>query len=412
MPGDPATASGWNIYEIAYATDPHAEWRAIREQTPVLDLGAASERGEEGSLYFVSSWAGVEEILRDARHGAGVGVSASFGEQSGLAVEAMQAWLMAIDGAEQTRARGLVRRGFTPARIEDLRPLITETTDRLVSALERDASAAPVDLIERLAFALPSEVIRHLFGFSREAWDAEVISVLKAVDDSPGASFAMIEGLAQAFDRRLARSERGAEDAVPDGLLADLRIPDPELGALSRLEVVANAVLLVTAAIDTTAGLIGNLVHCVLARPEIATQFRADRALASPIVEETLRFEPPALSCSRRAGADFEIEGISIPAGSHLLLGLAAASRDPARHPRPDQFALDRDFRGGLAFGGGRHVCLGATLARLEARVVAERLFVDSGFDFEAIEAPVWQQSNPTVRALERLPLRARPRSA
>jgi cytochrome P450 len=129
-----------------------------------------------------------------------------------------------------------------------------------------------------------------------------------------------------------------------------------------------------------------------------------------PLVEETLRFEPPALSCSRRAGADLEIEGQRIPAGSHLLLGLAAANRDPERYPDPDSFRLDRDFQGLLSFGGGRHVCLGAALARLEARVVAERLFIACDLDFDRLERPVWQRANPTVRALERLPVRARPR--
>ena len=393
-------ASGWDVYRVAQADDPHAEWRAIRSHSPVLAAG--------GDVYFVSRWQLVDEILRDSRHGAGTGVAASFGDEGGaqgLAFDVMRVWLMSLDGDEQTRARGLVRREFTPRQIEGLRPLITRTTDRLVTAIEARATQEPVDLVEGLAFALPSEITRTLFGLGEREWQDEVVRVIAGVDDSPGASLAMIDGLARTFEARLAR------DDVPDGLLAKLRVPDPLLGALTPLEVVANAVLLVTAAIDTTAGLIGNLAHCVLDRPSLRERLRADPACAKALVEETLRFEPPALSCSRRAGVDLELEGQRIPAGSHLLLGLAAANRDPERYPEPDDFLLERDFQGLLSFGGGRHFCLGAALARLEAQIVAERLFVASDLDFERVEPPTWQRGNPTVRALERLPVRATPRA-
>jgi cytochrome P450 len=400
MSGEEETseASGWDIYGIALADDPHSQWRTIREQTPVLDVG-------EG-VFFITRWDLVDEILRDPRHTAGSGVSSSFGAAEGLAFDAMRVWLMSLDGPEQKRARGLVRRQFTPRQIESLRPRIVETTDRLVSQIEKSSEGEPFDLIESVAFALPSEITRSLFGLTEEEWRDEVESVIRSVDDSPGASIQMIEGLAQTFQRRLTRGD------IPDGLLAQLQVPDPELGALSPLEVVANAVLLVTAAIDTTAGLIGNVALCLLDRPEMLGRLRQEGGRTASFIEETLRFEPPALSCSRRAGEDLELAGVSIPAGSQLLLGLAAANRDPARYANPDAFDPERDFQGLLSFGGGRHVCLGAALARLEAQVVVERLFIASEYDFESLEKPLWQKRNPTVRALERFPLRAAPRTS
>jgi len=213
----------------------------------------------------------------------------------------------------------------------------------------------------------------------------------------------MIDGLAHYFEDRLTRGD------VPDGLLAQLRIPDPKLGSLSTLEVVANAVLLVTAAIDTTAGLIGNTIHCLLEHSAILDRVRSDAGLVPSTIEETLRFEPPALSCSRRAGETVEIGGVIVPEGSQLLLGLAAANRDPARYPEPDSFDISRDHPGLLSFGGGRHVCLGATLARLEAKIAIERLIAHPDFEIDRIEGPVWQKKNPTVRALDRLPVRIVP---
>ena len=182
-------------------------------------------------------------------------------------------------------------------------------------------------------------------------------------------------------------------------------MPDPELGALTPLEVVANAVLLVTAAIDTTSGLIGNALRCLIERPALLARIRREPGRIAAAIEETLRFEPPALSCSRSAGAPLELAGVTIPAGSQLLLGLGAAQRDPARFAEPDRFDPDREPGGLLAFGGGRHFCLGAALARMEAQIVVERLLVGSRFDWALAGAPRWQKRNPTVRAHESLPL-------
>ncbi len=382
--------SGWDIYGIAVSAAPHARWKRLREASPVFDAG-------EG-VFFVSDGQLVNEVLRDPRHGAGAGVAASFGATEGLAFEAMRVWLMSLDGDPHARARGLVRRSFTPRRVETIRRLIEESCDACVSDIEATPAGESIDLVEKLAFRLPSQVIRSLFGFGCEEWTREIESRLRNEEAKPGIE--LIESLAAFFDDCLQRGQ------VPAGLLADLRMPDDECGVLGDLEVVANAVLLVTAAIDTTAGLIGNAVLCLLERPELAARLRVESELAPRIIEETLRFEPPALSCSRSAGTDFVLGGVEIPAGSQLLLGLGAANRDPARYPDPDVFDVDRDHSQLISFGGGRHCCLGAALARLEAQIAMERLFSRADRSFEMLEKPVWQKRNPTVRSLASLRVR------
>ncbi len=384
----------WDVYAIALEDDPHPRWHDIRESSPVLDTG--------GGVFFVTRWELVDACLRDSRHGAGVGVAASFGAESGLVADVMGAWLMSLDGPPQQRARDLVRREFTPRKIERLRPLVEEITDGLVAPLEaRGASGAAeaIDVVPSLAFALPSEVIRRMFGIPFDEWRSGIESIVVAAGAGAIDGIAMIEGLAREFDARL-RAGR-----VPEGLLRQLCEPDPALGALSTLEVVANAVLLVTAAIDTTAGLVGNAIACLLERPELLARVRRDPTLVPAVVEETQRFEPPALSCSRTAGVDFELAGVSIPAGSQLLLGLGAANRDPRRHPDPDRFDIDRDGAGLVSFGGGRHFCLGAALARMEAQIAIERLLVRSPSEWRLAGTPRWQKRNPTIRAHESLPL-------
>ncbi len=381
----------WDIYSIAFADDPHSRWRALRESSPVLDTG--------GGVFFITRWDLVDACLRDPRHGAGAGVAASFGAESGLVADVMRSWLMSLDGPPHQRARDLVRREFTPRQIEGLRGLVCEISDRLVASIEATAAGEIVDLIPSLAFALPSEVIRLLFGIPSDEWSAGIESIIRNVGSTPADGIAMIEGVAREFDVRL-RSGK-----LASGLLAKLCMPDPELGALSALEVVANAVLLVTAAIDTTSGLIGNAASCLFERPELLARVRQDPSLIAAVVEETLRFEPPALSCSRSAGVDFELAGVPIPAGSQLLLGLGAANRDPLRYADPDRFDIDRDLAGLVSFGGGRHFCLGAALARMEAQIAIERLLVRTDLDWDLAGPAHWQKRNPTIRAHDSLPL-------
>lgn len=397
-PGDRAASRGWNVYAIAFEDDPHARWRALRESAPVFDAG--------GGVYLLTRWALVDAILRDARHGAGAGVAASFGAEKGLAHDVMRSWLMSLDGPPQQRARDLVRREFTARKVEALRPLVAETTDRLVRAIEAEPEGSVVDLVPSLAFALPSEVIRALFDIPRSQWTERIERIVREAGTGADDGIAMIEGLARELDGRLRAGNVGA------GLLGQLCRADPELGALSPLEVVANGVLLVTAAIDTTAGLIGNAVACLLERPDLIARIRREPACLASVVEETLRFEPPALSCTRTAGVDLVLEGVSIPAGSQLLLSIAAANRDPHRHPDPDRFDVDRDHSSLVSFGGGRHFCLGAALARMEAQVVLERLFVRGDSDYRFAGTPRWQKRNPTIRAHERLTVVRRCRAA
>lgn len=385
------SASGWDVYSIALEDDPHVRWRALREQSPVFEAG--------GGVFFVTRFDLVDQILRDPRHGAGAGVAASFGVRDGIAFDVMRSWLMSLDGPPQQRARDLVRREFTPRKIEALGPTIRAIAERCVDRIEAAAGAEPIDLIPSLAFALPSELIRMLFGIPEAEWQSGIELAIRNVGSGPTAGIDMIEALAREFDARLRKGD------VPDGLLTQLCRPDPDLGALSALEVVANAVLLVTAAVDTTSGLIGNAAACLLERPALLERVRSDPGLLPAVVEETLRFEPSALSCSRTAGVDLELAGVRIPAGSQLLLGIAAANRDPLRFADPDRFDIDRDASGLVSFGGGRHFCLGAALARSEAQIAIERLLIRTDVRYAIAPTPRWQKRNPTIRAYETLPL-------
>ncbi len=378
-------ATGWDIYALHRRADVHAALAALRAEAAVHALG--------GGVFVVTRFAEAERALRAPELCAGSGVAESFGGGAGLLRDVMGSWLMAQDGAPHDRARGLVRREFTPRRVEALRPFVARTAERLAQEVARDAARGPVDLVARFAFALPSAVIRELFRIAPDAWRERVEPLFAPGGESaPAGGF--LEGLAHFFFEENAR----AAHAHPESLLARLRAPDPELGALSALEVVANAVLLVSAAIDTTTGLIANTLLCLHQFPEALARVRADDASLASAVEETLRFEPPALSCSRFAAQPMPLGGVAVPAGANVLVSIAAASRDPARFVRPDEFVLHRPAERTLAFGGGRHVCLGAALARMEAELAVGALL--RAAPRLALDCDVaWRTDNPTVRA-------------
>lgn len=382
-----ASAPAWSIYEIAALDDPYDDWRRLRER----DALAPADDG----VWVATSWSAADAILKDPRFGAGRGVAASFGADAGGAADVMSTWLMSHDGPPHDRARALVRRSFTPRAVDAIAPMIREVVSECATSVRADLDSEPIDLVARFAFAIPSEVMRRLFGFERELWRALEAQV-RDLPDTPGASLAMISGLAEGFEAALRATPE-------DGLLAALARPDEAGECLGSEEVVANAVLLLTAGIDTTTGLIVNAVHCLLDHPELAARVATEDGFSAKAVEETLRFEAPAISCSRRAFEDAVIADRTIPKDAQVLVGLAAANRDPERFPDPNVFDPDRDLTGVLAFGGGRHHCLGAPLARLEGLLALEAIFAAGFPSLERVEGVTWQRRNPTVRSLERL---------
>ena len=388
-------ARGWDIYEIALRDDPHSALRELRESDPVHEAG--------GGVFFLTRYDDVLRAFRDPALRAGVGVAESFGARSGLLHDVISSWLMSLDGPEHVRSRGLVSRVFTPRRVAELEPAVDAIAAELAERLAARAQAPEgADLVHGFAFALPSQVIRHLFRIDPAEWAERVETIFRP--GGPGfAGGAALLGLAEYFEAKVARPER----LPAEGLFPLLRAADPEAGSLTPLELVANCVLLVTAAIDTTAGLLSNTTLCLLQRPELLARARREPGFLEAAIEESLRFEPSALSGSRFAPEAVEVGGRRLPAGSHLLCSIAAANRDPARFPDPDRFDPGRGAIEHVTFGGGRHVCLGAPLARLEARGALGALLRRLPEIALAEERVAWRKDNPTVRAPARLLVRA-----
>lgn len=298
-----------------------------------------------------------------------------------------------LDGPRHKMLRGLVSQAFTPRVVNTLEPRITALAADLLDAVaDRDS----FDLVEDFAHPLPVTVISELLGVPVEdrplfrRWadqlfpfneeDPDVAGTQDAMDALIPAVREMIAYFRALIDRRRGRP---AEDLTTRLIAAE------EAGAkLTDDDIVGVVTLLLTAGHVTTTALLGNAVLTLDEHPDAAAEVRADRTALPPAVDEVLRYRPSLPWLTRRTAAEVTLAGRSIPAGEVVMLWLVAANRDEAKFPNPDVFDLRRRPNQYLSFGYGIHHCLGAPLAKLQARIALGLLFdrfrelsvVDSGF--------------------------------
>jgi len=284
--------------------------------------------------------------------------------------------LIAEDGDRHTALRAIVNRGFTPRRIaaweERARSLVAESMAKL-------RSGGHFDLVEDLAIPLPVSIIAEMLGVEAarrqdfKRWSDAVIDQAtgsgRADPFNPRTLGAIMELLP--YLRRIAeaRRRRPADDLVS----AIVAQQDGE-SALTTREVIQFAMLLLVAGNETTTNLIGNAVLALLDHPDQLARVAADPSLVPRAIEETLRYDSPVQILFRTATQDVEIAGTQIPKGAFVAPLLGAANRDERRFPDPDRFDVTRDAQGHVGFGFGKHFCLGASLARMEARIALEAL--------------------------------------
>jgi cytochrome P450 len=369
--------------------DPYPLFHRLRTHDPVYET--------DFGYWYVSRYDDVVRLLRDTRLTSGRGVPDSLGVTDGPLRALMDAWMMALDGPAHRRARALVSRAFTPRAVADLRPQIAEVVDRLVDDLIARGGG---DVNELLAFPLPMEVTRLLFGVEPDVWDAEVTALFDPARRSDAGWVADMEALAGFLADFLPRWPATSGT----GLFSALKAPDEDGNVLSDHEQVANSVLLVTAGFETTMSLLTNGVRTLLLHPDQLALLRAEPGLVAAAVDEVLRFEPPALWTSRYATEAIDVAGGQIPAGANVLFSSVAANRDPDRYVDPDRFDITRSDIRPVTFGGGVHSCVGAALARAEAEIALSTLFSRAP-NLRLVEpfCTRFQADNPSVRRPESL---------
>jgi len=298
-----------------------------------------------------------------------------------------------------------VNRGFTPRQIADWEGRAREIVAGCVAKLH----SGDFDVVRDLAIPLPVTVIAEMLGIEPERrhdfkrWSDTVI------DNATGAGRAdpfgpvVLDAFAQmtTYVVRIAR-ERRAQPA--DDLISQLVSIGGGEG-LSPIELVQFVTLLLVAGNETTTNLIGNATAALLDHPDQLARVAADPSLLPGLVEEAVRFDSPVQLVFREALADAEIAGVRIPAGSIVVPLIGSANRDERRFPDPDRFDVVRNPQGHVGFGFGKHFCLGASLARLEAKVALEALVPELA-RMRRVEARVPRIDSFLVRGPSRLPLR------
>ncbi|WP_372346892.1 cytochrome P450 [Streptomyces sp. KL116D] len=279
--------------------------------------------------------------------------------------------MLESDPPEHTRLRRLVSAAFSPKRTAALEPRITEIAHRLVDALP---PAGEVDLVDAFAAPLPVAVIAELLGIpeaDRSDFRRWTTLAFQVGHPEYAAAVASLHG----FLRELVEDKRRAPG---DDLLSVLvAARDEDDGRLSEDELVGTAALLVIAGHETTVNLLGNSVLALLRHPDQLRQLRDHPELLPDAVEEFLRYDPSVeRTTNRYAAEDLELGGVRIPRGGVVAVALSSAGRALPQADDGDPDALDVTRRGArhLAFGHGIHHCLGAPLARLEARVALHTL--------------------------------------
>ncbi|MFG2140784.1 cytochrome P450 [Streptomyces sp. NPDC048650] len=389
-------------YGADFRADPYPYYAKLRAQGPVHR--ARTPEGQDA--WLVVGHDAVRTALADSRlckDWRAAGMQSTNAEESPLFTT-----MLDTDPPHHTRLRKLVAREFTSRRVEALRPRVQQITDDLLDTM-LSAPDGRADLVDALAFPLPMTVICELIGVPSidrdtfRAWSNEIIAPTgpEAVNAAVQAMTAYLIGL---IDHK--------RDAPGDDLLSALiRTSDDDGDQLSREELVGMAFLLLVAGHETTVSLISNGVRALLQHPAQLAALLADGDLLEGAVEEMLRYDGPVETATWRFTAQpTEIGGTLIPAGRAVLIVLASASRDPERFADADDFDITREARGHVAFGHGIHFCLGAPLARLEARVALRALLdrcPDLALDCEPADL-IWR-TGMLIRGTERLPVRWTP---
>ncbi len=351
-------------YDYQVHEDPYPVYARLRAEAPLY-------RNEELDFWALSRHADVSAAFRDpARFSSANGVSLDPSAWGPYAHKTMS--FLALDPPRHTRMRTLVSKGFTPRRVRDLEQHIRELArHHLATAVAR----GEFDFVADFAGLLPMDVISEMIGVPqadraglRRLADT-VVHREEGVFDVPQAGMEAALTLAGYYAGLIA--ERRAKPAAewPEDLTSALMAAEIDGDRLTDDEIIGFLFLMGVAGNETTTKLLANAVYWGWRNPDQLAKPMRDPARMASWVEETLRYDASSQIIARTVAEDFTSHGQTVAAGERLLLLIGAANRDPAVFPDPDAYDLDRDTAALISFGAGRHFCLGASLARLEAQV-------------------------------------------
>jgi hypothetical protein len=398
----------------AYYENPYPFHDQLRSEDPV-------HWSDSWNCWIVTRYDDAATVLKDWKRFSSVGRSSRFMGQFPESVrKELQPYeknfttgLIRSDPPQHQRLRRLVQKAFTPSLVAGMRPHIQSIVDDLLDPVREKGR---MDVVNDYAYWLPSTVIAKMLGVPLEMRTQfnQWVDVINAFQGSsrpdPEAgreAQANLLELLDYFGRLL--SDRRAHPR--DDLVSRLAVAEEDGDRFNETEILATCQTLLTAGYETTMGLIGNGLLCLLRNPEQLEKLKTHPSLIKSAIEEFLRYESPIQRMLRVATEDIDFDGRQIRRGQLVAAMIGAANRDPAQFTAPDRLDITRRENNHIAFGNGIHLCLGAPLARLEGEIAIGAV-VNRCPDLQCADtAPDWRE-NVMIRNLKSLPVEYQPASS
>jgi cytochrome P450 len=361
-------------YAYEVHEDPYPIYARLRAEAPAY-------RNEALGFWALSRHADVLAGFKDwqhlsNRHGVSLDLDA-FHEEAETTMS-----FLAMDPPRHDRLRALVSSGFTPRRVASLESYIRALSVRYLESFVESGSC---DFIRDFACKLPMDVVSEMLGVpaadraTLRGWADLVVHREEGVQALPPSAAQSALRMLHYFTELLAERRASAPNQRPAGARDDLTgaLIAAEINGdrLCDREIIGFLFLMVVAGNETTTKLLGNALYWLWRNPEQRDRLRAGPGLVPRWVEETLRYDNSTQALARVMATDLELHGQKLREGDRVVLLVGSANRDERVFPNAERFDLARDTSASLAFGQGVHFCLGASLARLEARVALEELW-------------------------------------
>lgn len=355
----------YNPFAPEVKANPYPYYTYLRHHAPVFQV-------KDAGFWAVSRYDDVLYVLKNPQlFSSTILLTALLGDLNPVPEAAN---LIASDPPIHNRLRKLANRAFTPRLISALEPRLRQITKELLTQVE---SQGEFDLVRDLSTPLPVIAIAEMLGVEPthradfKRWSDDIVHAANGVS---GEEREQAQKSVAAFRTYFQEAIEDRRTSPRNDLISALVKAEEEEQMLTSGEILSLATLLLIAGNETTTNLIGNIVLALLEHPTILARVEKDSSLIPQVIEETLRYDGPVHGIFRQATQEVELAGTTIPSGSLVFPLFASADRDENKFPHPDQFDITRKTDGHIAFGFGIHFCLGAPLARLEAKIALQEM--------------------------------------
>ncbi len=384
-----------DLFSDAVRRDPYPVYDLVRPTSPLLRVPPPF------NAWLIFDYDGARRALSDH-------------DTFSSGVPGPRNWFIFFDPPRHTKLRGLIARAFPPRAVANLEPRIRALSRQLLDAA---VGRGEMDLATEYAVPLPMKVISGMIGIPDEDWPRFTrwsdgilrISYGRSGGEEAAAALAEFRAVTEEMVPYVADMIAQRRASPKDDLMTRLVEAEVDGERLTPEEILGFFQLLVVGGQETTTNLINNAILCFLEHPDQLARLRAAPGLLPSAIEEVLRYRSPLQWLMRTPKRDVEVHGQVIPAGALVLPMIGSANRDPQQFPGADRFDITRDPNPHIAFGHGIHACLGAPLARLEARIALADLLERLPGLRRAEEGPWEPRRALHVHGPTRLPIRFEP---